>query len=673
MCQLWLVVLLCAVATPSIAQENIDVHASVGASFIAPLGQFSALGGVPTPSELTFTSSAVSLQPRFTLGADAEFLPKMPALRFGGRVGMQWYQLDYGATERVPIATEDGGTYPATLGHELDLSFGALFIEPYAQYQVYNWLAVDAGLPFQIPLGSDYTQTMQFTDPPGLPFLDGSTVITTGAGAVPGLSALVPSLSLGAEGAVPINARGSLMLMPRAGMTIPITAWETESGIRTIAFSLSIGVRFLLREWPDDPRVDAMGRVLDTTVVRDTVVILSSKVTTDSVFLASTSTEEYPNGDTVNVLLRRRYQKLIPKPPSVLKASVALAFELEDGTLIDEARLTVRTVERTRTVPILPVVVFDESGTSIPGRYRQLSEEQARVWTSPAALREQGVHWQYHVLNIIGERLRTSQGSRIDLISYDDGTEQGAALNAQRTASVQEYLTKTFGIAKSRVGIDNRRGQASQQPWVFIADESRAVLAPITATDTILESRLPRVRIRPDVVSETRLRSWVIAMSKGADTLTQRRGEGGAPGRMIWDMNDDISPEATMQGAPVLVTLTVVDREGSVKRSEPGRVVVKGASNESRPDVSAARTEVLRWIGPDYLHTSDLELFGLAPEFDRIDVYPSASRREDFFVVQAPATVHPVGAAAWFRQGLHPAELRLFDHAEVYTKRERRP
>ena len=109
MCLLWLVALLCAAVTPSLAQEKIDVYASFGAAFVAPLGSFSALGGVPTPSDPTFTSSAVSMQPWFTLGADAEFLPKMPALRFGGRVGIQWYLLDYGASEQVPIATEDGG------------------------------------------------------------------------------------------------------------------------------------------------------------------------------------------------------------------------------------------------------------------------------------------------------------------------------------------------------------------------------------------------------------------------------------------------------------------------------------------------------------------------------------------------------------------------------------
>jgi hypothetical protein len=79
-------------------------------------------------------------------------------------------------------------------------------------------------------------------------------------------------------------------------------------------------------------------------------------------------------------------------------------------------------------------------------------------------------------------------------------------------------------------------------------------------------------------------------------------------------------------------------------------------------------TYVLRWIGPDYLHTPDLELFGLNPRFDHIYVYPSATRREDFFVCDAPATVMPVGAPAWFRDGLQDPERVLFDHAEVYVK-----
>ena len=659
--------------TSAFAQEKIAVTASAGASLLQPLGTFNALGGVPTPGGLTFESTGTTVQPWFWIGADAEFLKDRPALRFGGRIGLQWYGLDYQADERLPIATEGGGTYLATLDHQLGLTFMTVVVEPYVRYQLADWLAVEGGLPFQITMGSDHLQTMRFADPPNLPFLDGSTVITTGQGTIPGLSSLVPSISLCAEGMIPMNRIGSMHLVPRIGASMPITAWETEAGLRTIGFSGGIGLRYRLGEIEPDPQYDDKGRYLDTTVVRDTVVILSGRVVRDTVALVTTNVERYPNGDTVNVLVTQRYQRLIPRPPAVLKSAVKVVFEMENGQVIDEARLEVSTVERTRTVPILPVVVFNEGESSLPDRYRQLGPGDARRWNETSALRQTLVHWQYHVLNIIGSRMQRERSTVITLISYDDGTADGAILNARRTAVLKDYLTTTFQVPASRVRIDNRRGQASQQPWVFLADESRQLLGPVTAVDTVVDLRLPRVRITPDVVTEVGLRSWEVTMTQGNDTVAVRRGDGDVPATLIWDMNEDLVPVQSVQGPPIRVTLTVMDKEGTVERSEAGRIVVKDEGGGALSGINAKRTEVLRWIGADYFHTPDVELFGLSPQFDRIDVYPSASRREDFFVVNAPATVHPIGEMAWFRVGLHPAERPLFDHAEVYIKSERRP
>ena len=655
------------------AQERVTLTGSAGASLLQPLGTFNALGGVPTPGGLTFQSQGTTIQPWFWFGADAQFIEDQPAWRFGARVGAHWYGLDYQADERLPIATEDGGTYLATLDHQLGLTFMTVFVEPYVRYHVADWLALEGGLPFQITMGSDHQQTMQFADPPGLPFLDGSTVITTGQGAIPGLSSLVPSVSLGAEGMFPLTRTGSLVLAPRIGATLPITAWETEAGLRTLALSGGLGIRYRLWETAPDPRFDEEGRYRDTTIVRDTVAILSSRVARDSVALVNTLVEEYPNGDTVNVLVTQRYQRLIPKPPAVLKAAVKLVFEMEDGQVIDEARLDVTTVELTRTVPILPVVVFNEGESSLPDRYRRLSPETARRWNESRSLQQTLIHWQYHVLNVIGSRMRRDRRTSITLISYDDGTADGAILNAKRTAVLKEYLTATFRLPASRVKVDNRQGQASQQPWVFLADESRDLLGPITAVDTVVDLRLPKVRITPDVVTESGLRSWVVTMTKGDDTVAVRSGDGDVPSTLIWDMNEDLVPVQSVQGPPILVALAVTDKEGTTELSPPGRVVVKDEGGAALDGINAKRTEVLRWIGADYFHTPDIELFGLTPEFDRIEVYPSASRREDFFVVDAPATVNPVDAMTWFRVGLYPAERPLFDHAEVYIKSERRP
>ena len=112
----------------------------------------------------------------------------------------------------------------------------------------------------------------------------------------------------------------------------------------------------------------------------------------------------------------------------------------------------------------------------------------------------------------------------------------------------------------------------------------------------------------------------------------------------------------------------MVDGEGAIAHSRPGRIKLQAPRITSENGVDVRRDVVMRWIGADYLHTPDIELFGLDPKFDRIDVYPSRARREDFFYVNAPAVVYPVGEPAWFREDLYAPERELFDHAEIYIR-----
>jgi hypothetical protein len=315
---------------------------------------------------------------------------------------------------------------------------------------------------------------------------------------------------------------------------------------------------------------------------------------------------------------------------------------------------------------VLPLVVFDEGGANLPSRYVSLDPRTAKEWTVDKALTA-GEHWQYHVLNIAGARLRADAGTSVDLIAYDDGTPQGKAIAEKRVASVRDYLHKTFGLADKQVTMSLRNGQSSQQPWVFVVDTTRRVLAPIQATETVTETQLPRVRIAPDVVSEAGLRAWTLTMSQADRSVYQDSGTGKLPATLIWDMNESLKADDAF-ATSVAVQLRVMDMEGALAQSEPGLVTIKGSATQDKPIAQQTRTEVLRWIGADYLYTPDVDVFGVSPSFDRIDVYPSASRRSDYFIVEAPATVHPVGATVWFREGLQVPERSLFDHAEVYTR-----
>jgi hypothetical protein len=513
------------------AQHDVDVNAGAGVSISTLLGTMSPIPGIPSPGPLTFTPQGSSTLPLFQLGVD---LPIVSLFRFGGRLGYTSYQFDLSANENLPIATEGGEIYPATIRHDLSKSYSAVILEPYIRAEPLPWLGAQIGIPLYIPASTDYVQTQQFVDPPGLPFADGSTTQVTGSGQIPGMAAIVPGISIQADGLFPMLPDRTLMLNPFVGIATQISSWNTGTAMRTLSFNVGVGVRYRYTAPPPPPEP-----IRDTTVYRDTIVILSQRISNEVVELMTTTNDESRSGDTINVTIRQRYQRLIPKPPAVLQASLRLSFESEVGGISKEARLIVTKVQRTRVVPLLPVVVFDDGETRIPDRYRRITTAEARGWTERESMMTPDVHWQYHVLNVVGDRLRKMASSKIELIAYDDGTEEGRRVASERLLSVQRYIMAAFGIAERRLVIDLRHGQASQQPWVFLGDETRTLLKPLVVTDTIIESRLPRVRLSPDVVSEAGLRSWIVQTYNHGSLIKTFEGRGATPATLIWDMGED--------------------------------------------------------------------------------------------------------------------------------------
>ena len=148
------------------------------------------------------------------------------------------------------------------------------------------------------------------------------------------------------------------------------------------------------------------------------------------------------------------------------------------------------------------------------------------------------------MLNVVGSRLRDNRTASVTLISYDDGTTEGEQISSRRSRSIKDYLITTFGVDDARVQIEDRRGQASQEPWVFIQDENRDVLGPVTAKDTLSETSMPSVRISPDVVSEEGVRQWRVLLVHDGEVVDSILGYGDVPSSLVWDPNEQLDPAA---------------------------------------------------------------------------------------------------------------------------------
>ena len=652
---------------------SIELHG--GAFLWLPTASFSDVSGIPSPQSIKFTGTSAALKPTFGVGTDVYDLD---GLVLGVSLGYTPITMNYMAEERAPIALQGGGLYIATLRHDIKASFDVVSLRPRIRYKPLSWLAIEGSIPLDVVVNPRYTQVMKFADPEGLTFVDGQQEQVTGRGAIPNTRRVVPSLAAHVMAELPMSASKSIMLQPRVGYRQALTQM-TQDGAYTLAgMEATLGIRIELDglipdtisrgtiyrapdvppdtmspgtiyRVPDVPpgtiyRAPDVSRAPDV-VDRDTLVELRTGIEREVIELVSVVT------DTLAEMYRVRetYRRLIPKPPSVLRGSLALQFVDDDGMVTDKARLTATRVVSRRTVPLVPFVVFDSTSTSIPDRYNQLSATAAVQYQERSAISADW-HWHYHLLNIVGARMRTQRQSTCQLQMYAPSVDTAVG-NAQLQA-VRSYLVSRFGIKESRIIIiPSNKGLTDDQgpqgsSTVVISDPTGRLVRPIEGELQVVEARLPTVRITPDAISESGLRTWSVVITQSGTDKYDVPDSTGELRDVTIDLNDVMSADAAMR-TPLSFILRLEDTEGTRTQSEPS--VLRLTSKALRPSERSTplrRTEVL-YVG------------GMAVMQQQVT--PSAGQKT-------------IVAPSWATKGLQHPEMFLYEtDAKVFVSKERQP
>ena len=556
---------------------NVDV--GLGATISAPSSAFGSVPGIASPGTLTYDPINGSSRIFAAIGADA---PIARDLRLGVRASFATIEHRHAALERAPIAIEGGSLINATLRHDLQGVFRMIGLEPYVRYGVTEWLSVSAGLPIMSLATSKYTQVLRFVDPPGIRFVDGSIEQITARGDVPNVRAVIPMISVSAEAMIPASTSGAITLVPRVGFMRSLTSFTSDGAFNSQAFNASIGIRYRFSPAPtQEQRVPEPAEPLTVPVVaepiplamrveRDTFVELTRGITQETTSLVSTSidTIETRQGDVVTKLVRKRetYRLAVPKPPSVLRASLQLRFVDDAGVITSNARLSAVRVESRRVLNFLPMMVFDGDDETLPSRYLQLSVQEARSWKESALASSTAHHWQYHVLNIIGSRMRRTRTFRCRFVGTSDGRRRD--LVERRLTVIREYLATRFGVASDRIETEIRTEAGGDAGNIITIEQSPSeLLGPAEFSQTYIETQLPRLQLIPDVISEAGLRSWSIEARQGAIPVREFSDSVALPTALLWDMNEDIAADAAFK-QPVVLVLRATDIDEQRTESE---------------------------------------------------------------------------------------------------------
>jgi outer membrane protein OmpA-like peptidoglycan-associated protein len=218
------------------------------------------------------------------------------------------------------------------------------------------------------------------------------------------------------------------------------------------------------------------------------------------------------------------------------------ASAVVDGELRPDLTITGRRVKATEAYAFLPYVFFARDTATIPSRYHRTDRKSMREFTLANIDRGDALQVYYHMLNIIGMRLRDNRKARITLTGCTSEAEGGdTTLGLRRAQAVADYLIDTWRVSKARIsvvgrglptnpsisGVDPRESDRENQRVEFAA-EDYSILAPVTLPDTSLLAPAGVVRFFTPTIDSNSLDSWALNVMIG-DSLIENVETGYGP------------------------------------------------------------------------------------------------------------------------------------------------
>jgi outer membrane protein OmpA-like peptidoglycan-associated protein len=231
---------------------------------------------------------------------------------------------------------------------------------------------------------------------------------------------------------------------------------------------------------------------------------------------------------------------------------------------------------------LLPYIFFDGDRSAVlPQRYARLSTAATAAF-APEQLRPSttliaGEHPYYHLLNIIGARMRRLPLAKLNILGGIDaasGERDNLKLARNRASSVAMYLRTVWGIDSARLVMGearltakssrsfNEQDRQAENRRVELSSDTTALLEPIQLTDTVQRQILPRLRLFPTLKGDDDVISWQFALRQEGRIIKELRGDGALPKELDWRTDERESAELRL-ALPLEIALTTRTKSGA--------------------------------------------------------------------------------------------------------------
>jgi outer membrane protein OmpA-like peptidoglycan-associated protein len=271
---------------------------------------------------------------------------------------------------------------------------------------------------------------------------------------------------------------------------------------------------------------------------------------------------------TKPVLITSTARKVIHdliRPPSGEVAMEPSTIVVQELTMIESS-------------PMLNHIFFNTGISEIPEKYALFSSRAQTKKFSEKNLRGT-MQKYYHVLNVIGKRLRQNPEAKIKIVGCNSGhgVERGRKdLSQGRAESVRAYLKYVWGIKKSRMIVEarNRPAAASangtqkgrnDNQRVEIYSDFPAIMEPIKSTYVEKTSDVETIRVFPKIEAGYGVSHWKIELVGDGATLASVSGQGDLSPHYLFELSDiGVQKIATLN--EIKTRIEVTDAKGQIHR-----------------------------------------------------------------------------------------------------------
>ncbi|MBN9399271.1 MAG: OmpA family protein ['Candidatus Kapabacteria' thiocyanatum] len=444
--------------------------------------------------------------------------------------------LDPGTNSYVPLRRQHA--FQSTLGY-VNVEVG-LRVKPLAWLPVYLRIAADAGNPL---VGSNYTQSEEIVEPSTVLFPGGLKRRPTGSGEFPGLGT-----SYGAIGSI--------------GAEIP---W-----MENVTICPEVGYR----------------RGLNSVTSTDT---WNQSMLMAGVQVRYTFNEPAP----VPAVRRPEEPSTPPSPPPTASVKEPAPVMIAS---ISTTPLELRETVVTQTFPLLPYLFFDSTSATLRERY---TSNEPTDGFNEQALPKQTLPIYYRMLDVIGRRMVDNPRATLTVTGTTDGRELPAVderkkLAERRAQNVISYLTSRWGLATSRfvlrtldrpalVSSDRYAEGWEENRRVELASSEPTVMGPVVHTrfNEYIPVQ-PRHEFTTSVRNPELARSWNLDVGRARTSVATRGGDGLAPERIVFDLDQDMTDKLGPVVNPVDTLdarLAVTQQDGSTVDASTRFPLIKTVSN----------------------------------------------------------------------------------------------